>query len=228
MKILFISDIHSNFEALKNLEKDIVESDFVFCLGDILGYHCEVNEVIDFLKKYSIICIAGNHDRYIINFDEVNGKSINESVKFGIEYSQKYITEKNIKWLKSLPTSVSFTINGTSIFCCHGSPWDVTNEYFYSNKKERIAQMNNFNFDIIAFGHTHRMYEKITSNKIIINPGSVGQARDELGKICAKILDLDKREITNIVKGYNFKKVIDLALKNGAKEWIYKHFPKEE
>lgn len=225
MKILFISDIHSNYEALKKLDKYIQGVDKVFCLGDIIGYYCEVNEVIEYLRKNKIICIAGNHDRYIISENEIKGKILNESVWFGLEYAKKKITLENLNWLKELPTSISYVLDGISILCCHGSPWDVTNEYLYSNKLERLNQLKEFNFNIISFGHTHRKeLIKLSKKKFILNPGSVGQARDKLGKVCATIFDTSTLNFKNIELKYNFHKIIKKAEDNGAKEYIYKHF----
>lgn len=223
MKILFLSDIHSNFEALSKLEKYIENADKTFCLGDILGYYCQVNEVIDFLKEKNVICIAGNHDRYIISKNEIGEKKINESVIFGIDYTIKNIRSDNLEWLKNLPTSISFNFEGISILCCHGSPWNVTNEYLYINMEDRLGKLDEFEFNIIAFGHTHRRYLKENKNKIILNPGSVGQARDLETKVCAMLLDTENYEIEIIELDYDYKKIIELSKNNGAGDYIYKH-----
>lgn len=224
MKIMLISDIHGNYQALKSLENYIDSVDMVFCLGDIVGYYCEINEVIDFLRRKKVICIAGNHDRYVIAKEEIGNKEINASVKFGIDYAIKILNIENRKWLEGLPTSISYTIEGISIFICHGSPWNVTNEYLYENLNEKLDKLRDFNFNIIAFGHTHRkLYKKLDDRKIILNPGSVGQARDLEKKVCATIIDLDKFEIKNLELEYNYIKVIELARRNGAGDFIYKH-----
>lgn len=224
MKIMLISDIHSNFEALKKIKLYIDKVDKVFCLGDILGYHCEVNEVIDFLKKEKIICILGNHDRYIISKEDIKNK--NESVLFGLDYAKKHISRENLEWLKNLPTSISYILeDGSSIFCCHGSPWDATEEYLYSNLEEKLKSLEEFNYNILAFGHTHRKYLKKTEDrKIILNPGSIGQARDKKGYVCFSIIDTEDLKVEDIELSYEYQKIINLALKNGAKEYIYKHF----
>jgi predicted phosphodiesterase len=58
MKILFISDIHANYEALISLDQDIKSADYTICLGDIIVYHCNVNRVIEYLRENKIICIC--------------------------------------------------------------------------------------------------------------------------------------------------------------------------
>lgn len=223
MRILFISDIHGNYPALLSLEKYFGEVDKIICLGDVVGYHCYVNEVIDFLKRHDVVCVQGNHDRYVFEGLENQTKYINDSVRFGIEVAQKKLSEENRNWLSELPTSFSFKDNGLSILCCHGSPWDVTNGYVYADS-DLFPQMLDFAFDIIALGHTHRAYTKQTERQTVLNPGSVGQARDTEGKACAKILDTSTREIYVIQESYDFMETLKDSISNGAQDWVYKHF----
>lgn len=223
MKILFISDIHGNYPALRMLGDAIKKADMTICLGDIVGYHCYVNEVIDYLRTNEVVCIQGNHDSYVFEGFEKQTKAINDSVRFGIEQANLLLTDVNKDWLRKLPTSFSFKTSNTSILCCHGSPWDVTNGYIYADS-DRFADMASFAFDFIALGHTHREYIKVIDDKIIFNPGSVGQARDFEGQVCAKVLDTNKRDLTTIHLPYNFQETINNSITRGAKEWVYKHF----
>ena len=223
MRILFISDIHGNLPALKALERYFKEVDKVICLGDIVGYHCYVNEVIDFLVQHNVTCIQGNHDRYVFEGLEKQTKAINDSVRFGIEIAQKKLIPRSKEWLHSLPTSFSFKADDLSILCCHGSPWDVTNGYIYADS-ELFPKMTEFAFDVIALGHTHRAYTKHIGNQIIFNPGSVGQARDTEGKACAKILDTNTKKLEVIQVAYNFMETLRDSISYGAQDWVYKHF----
>lgn len=223
MKILFISDVHGNLPALLVLEKHFNRVDKIICLGDVVGYHCYVNEVIDFLVTHKATCIQGNHDRYVFEGLENQTKFINDSVRFGIEIAQKKLNEDNKKWLESLPTSYSFKVDNLSILCCHGSPWDVTNGYVYANS-DLFPKMTDFAFDVIALGHTHRAYTKCQEKQIIFNPGSVGQARDAEGLSCAKILDTRTKELETIQEPYDFMSTLNNSISYGAQDWVYKHF----
>jgi len=222
MRILFISDIHANLEALLTLENYIQSADMTICLGDIVGYHCHVNEVIELLIKHNVVCIQGNHDRYLFEGLENQTKVINDSVRFGLEVANKIITFENQLWLKGLPISIGLNVDNLSILCCHGSPWNPTNGYVYEDSTQ-FLQMENFQYDYIALGHTHRQFIKY-GKLVIFNPGSVGQARDREGIVCAKILDTLSKEFEDIYINYDFQKEIDYSKKCGAKDWIYKHF----
>lgn len=223
MKILFVSDIHGNYPALRALEPLFEQTDMSFCLGDVTGYHCYVNEVVDFLRLHNVITIQGNHDRYIFEGLEAQTKAINDSVRFGIEVANKKLTSCNKYWLSQLPTSISIKADNCSILCCHGSPWDVTNEYIYPNS-DKFVLMQQFSYDVIAMGHTHREFQITNGSQIIFNPGSVGQARDYEGFACAKIFDTCSRIIDVIHQPYDFLETINNSISYGAGDWVYKHF----
>lgn len=223
MIILFISDIHGNLPALQALEKHFNSVDKIICLGDVVGYHCYVNEVIEFLIRHKVTCIQGNHDRYIFEGLENQTKYINDSVRFGIEIAQKKLSEDNKKWLEALPTSYSFKVDNLSILCCHGSPWDVTNGYVYGDS-DLFPKMEDFAFDVIALGHTHRSYMKYMDKQLIFNPGSVGQARDSEGLACAMILDTTTKDLEIIQEPYDFMVTLNNSISYGAQDWVYKHF----
>ena len=96
MKIVVVSDIHANYEALKVLVPYFRNADKILCLGDIVGYSCAVNECIDLLREFNCVCIQGNHDRYLIAGNGKQTKYLNESVLFGIEYAETPITQRNL------------------------------------------------------------------------------------------------------------------------------------
>ena len=67
MAIGVISDIHGNYEALKAVlaELDSMHVTEIYCLGDVVGYYSQVNEVCEELIRRNIPNIMGNHDWYM-------------------------------------------------------------------------------------------------------------------------------------------------------------------
>jgi predicted phosphodiesterase len=63
-----ISDIHSNLEALSAVLFEIKGMD-VYCLGDLVDYGANPNEVVDEIRKKKVVCILGNHDQAAITGD---------------------------------------------------------------------------------------------------------------------------------------------------------------
>ena len=64
MRYLILSDIHANLTALDAV---LVASKGrwgkAVCLGDIIGYGPDPNEVIDRIRSLGIVAIRGNHDK---------------------------------------------------------------------------------------------------------------------------------------------------------------------
>ncbi len=67
-KILVISDVHSNLEALTAVLEDAKRYgpyDIKLCAGDIVGYGPNPNEVIELIQPEGFISVLGNHDRVV-------------------------------------------------------------------------------------------------------------------------------------------------------------------
>ena len=69
MKIIFISDIHSNWNYLSQIKglKEEEIADKIYFLGDAIGYYDEPNKTLDWLQDISAICIKGNLEKYFLD-----------------------------------------------------------------------------------------------------------------------------------------------------------------
>lgn len=69
MLIALISDIHSNWEALQAVWKEVKHADTILCMGDLVGYGASPNEVVEFVRKQmgkrTFLCVRGNHDNAV-------------------------------------------------------------------------------------------------------------------------------------------------------------------
>lgn len=192
MRILVISDIHANLDALQAVLKDCGEFDRVWCLGDLVGYGPQPNECVDLVKSLpDLACIKGNHD--LAATGEIDISLFNNEAKESMLWHQNKLSRENIHFLKVLPEKIE--INGMTL--THGSPRNPIWEYIL---EPYIARINYeyFKTDFCLVGHSHQ--PMISSwnvddgvlewgppqpgttitlhNRMIINPGSVGQPRD--------------------------------------------------
>ena len=62
MRILVVSDIHSNLDAFKAVLTDAGEYDTVICAGDITGYGAYPSECVDQARVSEFYTVRGNHD----------------------------------------------------------------------------------------------------------------------------------------------------------------------
>lgn len=170
MRIAIISDIHGNYEALKTVLQEIDKMGIteVFCLGDVVGYHTQVNECCEELIRRNIPNLMGNHDWYMAGGGFCpRSKSVNDC----LVYQRKVITKENIEWLQQ--SAVQRFVG--PIHMVHGGWADPIDEYLWEPESEYFNRLNG---SVFFSGHTHIQSLHQFGEKTYCNPGSVGQPRD--------------------------------------------------
>jgi len=72
MRLLLLSDIHANVTALDAaLDAAKGRWDRVFCLGDIVDYGPDPNEVTERVKELAPVIIRGNHDKAVAGLTDL-------------------------------------------------------------------------------------------------------------------------------------------------------------
>lgn len=207
MIIAVISDIHSNLEALDRvLEK--IDSDIILCCGDIVGYYTWPNECIEKIRQIKAISVTGNHDFACVTGDT---GGFNLYAEKTIKWTVKIIKDENIEFLSMLKPKIKLEIEGTDIMLVHGSPRNPITEYVFPQTPDSTLKsfIKDENVDILIMGHTHVPFIKKFGNKLVLNPGSVGQPRDNDKKASFAILDVSKRNARICRVGYDIDKVVD-------------------
>lgn len=195
MKILLISDVHANLVALDSVLNAFQDTDIadIWSLGDIVGYGPRPCECVERVRGLTPnVSIIGNHDWAAIGRLDLN--DFNPVARYASYWTTMKLSADHIQYLESLPNRMiedDWTI-------VHGSPQHPIWEYVYN---ARIAAINFGFFDtrICFLGHTHiQLYITesaalnniqptqprdgevidVSQERIIINPGSVGQPRD--------------------------------------------------
>jgi len=203
MNILVISDIHGNVTALDAVLKDAGKVDEIWCLGDLLGYGPDPNEVVKKIRSLkNCSCLIGNHDAAVLG--RMDLEAFNRDARLSVEWNQRKLKPENLEFVKSLPEKL--VINQATLV--HGSPRNPVWEYILD---WQIA-MYNFEFfetNFCFIGHTHipvifEMTEDesnyhleilnptgpvVLKPRAIINPGSVGQPRDRDSRAAYGLLD---------------------------------------
>jgi fructose-1,6-bisphosphatase len=60
MRILIISDIHANYTAFETVLKDAQgQWDYVWCLGDVVGYGPDPNDCVEKLRELRTYALRG-------------------------------------------------------------------------------------------------------------------------------------------------------------------------
>ncbi|MDA4122933.1 MAG: metallophosphatase family protein [Thaumarchaeota archaeon] len=186
--VAFISDVHSNVEALRAVLSDF-GSGPVYCLGDIVGYGASPNEVVELLQDRKATCIIGNHDRAVLTGD-VGG--FNARAGMAAHWTMDHITEPSRAFLAGLPTTRTEKVFDRKVYMVHGSPDDHLWEYVYEATHRDLFghYLTKLKVDVLATGHTHMPFVWTGPEGMAFNPGSVGQPRTS-----------DKRASYAIVRG---------------------------
>ncbi len=222
MRILVISDIHANYTAFEAvLEHSKGDWDFVWCLGDVVGYGPDPNECVERLKALPQLCLAGNHDWAALNRLDV--RTFNPDARRAAEWTRDTLTPENTRFLEALP--VTFVIGEYTLV--HASPREPIWEYIL---EPSIAALNfpHFETPYCFVGHTHQpviysiaadddsaaaampKYDQpyaLNGTRQIINPGSIGQPRDQNPDAAYGILDMTSDVFEHRRIPYNIKAV---------------------
>ena len=194
MKIALISDIHGNYDALKEVFKEIdkLKIKEVYCLGDIVNYYYEPDKCINLLIKKKVKCIKGNHEKIFLK--SLKNKTLRNffASRYGnsIHINHEKIKKKHLNFIKSLPNRINVRIGNKKTIITHGAPWKI-DFYFYKNTQAKwIKKIKKYNKEIFILGHTHYpMSLKLDNKRKIINPGSIGQPRNKSKKACWAIIN---------------------------------------
>lgn len=214
MKILLLSDIHANLSALETVLADAPGVDAVWNLGDTIGYGPRPNECLTLMRERAAQMIAGNHDLACLGLVDLS--DFNPEARTANLWNGAQLDDERRAFLSSLPPSTGVD---AQVMIAHGSPRDPIWEYLLTRSQ---AQENfdspTFVTQICLIGHSHvplffrrgargkidgpfhgedGMMLRIEPNtRYIINPGSVGQPRDQDPRAAYAIFDTDAQQVT--------------------------------
>jgi putative phosphoesterase len=175
--VAFISDVHSNIEALEAVLDEVGKMK-VYCCGDIVGYGASPNEVVRVLRDIGATCVLGNHDRASLSGDVGD---FNPRAGMAAIWTSQHLSEESRAFLVSLPREVTTELWGKRVYMAHGSPDDPMWEYVLPSTHADLFDyyLQKVHADVMALGHTHFAFEwrSDRSGGLVFNPGSVGQPR---------------------------------------------------
>lgn len=191
MKIGLIGDPHSNLAALKAVLKDMPRVDQLICVGDLVGYAAEPNEVVKLARARRMKTVMGNHDYAAVTRD---ARGFNPLAAQAALWTAEHLHKENLEYLSNLPTHLTLTLGKQRFYVVHGSPRDPLNEYIFQDTPNRVLAelVRDLDANIIMLGHTHIQMERVIFGKLVINPGGVGQPRDRNPRASYVVLNLGK------------------------------------
>lgn len=209
MRYLILSDIHANSTALE-AALSTVEGRWerVVCLGDVVGYGPDPNEVIDRVRDLKATIIRGNHDKAVCGL--VDAEDFNPVARTAATWTRENLRADNLTYLQELPQG---PLEADGLTLVHGALHDE-DEYVFA-PAQALDGLLESPAPVTFFGHTHfqggfsfrdsrleviQLRPQPGANfaalqvephtRYLLNPGSIGQPRDGDARAAFAIADL--------------------------------------
>jgi predicted phosphodiesterase len=244
VRLLLVSDIHSNYEALEACLDAAPEHDAVANLGDVVGYGASPNQVIEVVRALKPVSVRGNHDRCCCGLEDLS--TFNPIAACAATWTHTELSERNLDWLRELPCGPLHNGLWQGTQFVHGSP--LQEDDYITSESSASAALATSKFHLTFFGHTHvqgafaqvgkmaevQPLESLRSanrllisrltlspkTKYLINPGSVGQPRDRDRRAAFAIYDEAEHEVVFYRVPYDIARAQERILQAGLPQML--------
>jgi predicted phosphodiesterase len=211
MRIALLSDVHGNRPAFEAVLDEIEDADVeeVWCLGDLVGYGAEPNDCVAMARERCDVCLAGNHDLVVTGDIPLSDFSL--SAAAAARWTQETISPESLAFLRSLEPSDPDREPGLY----HGSPRDPVWEYVLSSwQADECLDLTDARVCAVGHSHVALWFHRDSDGKLeggqaaageerdlsvgewLINPGGVGQPRDNDPRAAWLLLDTGSWAVT--------------------------------
>lgn len=232
MRFLVLSDLHANLPAFEAVVKHARSRGFddVMFLGDAVGYYPHAEEVVQRLIELNpSVRVLGNHDSALLElaYGERGEYWAAGVVMEVIDRQLTTLSSDSIAFLQSLEESA----RGEGWQAVHGAlsrPWDYLATMSAAQDNVRLMEER-----LLLVGHTHvpkafasvvheghelwrtisfrdedgSRYRLPPRARVIANPGSVGQPRDQVPRASYFIFDMERQLLEQHRVGFDVASV---------------------
>ena len=235
MRALVLSDIHSNREALEAVIEGAVYwggFDQIWCLGDTVGYGPDPVPCLNLLRSYNRVAVAGNHDHAVLGKRDVDDFS--PAARVATQWTAGQLSPMDTEFLAGLPLTKkcgSFTL-------VHGSLRRPIDEYLLDPEAAK-ATLVLLRGCYCLVGHSHLPFVcrenggdprfdqftedevfQLREERLILNPGSVGQPRDRDPRASYAIYDGGRQTVERHRVRYDIAKTQQRMRDAGLPEYL--------
>jgi predicted phosphodiesterase len=209
MRFLILSDIHANATALDACLAAVEGRwERVVCLGDLVDYGPDPNEVTERVQVLAPVIIRGNHDKVVAGLADIAG--FNPLAQIAAEWTRLQLRPGNMDYIAKLPAGPA---SSDSLTLVHGAYQDEDEYVFVPS--QAMGGLLDSPSDVTFFGHTHYQggfsyrageisiiqlrpdpgpkfaaLRLEAGTRYLLNPGSIGQPRDGDPRAAFAIADL--------------------------------------
>jgi predicted phosphodiesterase len=218
LRILLLSDIHSNLEALEACLAAAPTFDAIVNLGDVVGYGASPNEVTTRVRELGGTFVRGNHDKVVAGLESV--ESFNPIAGLAALWNREQLAAHHLDWVRALPKGPVTLTGITGVQFVHGAPEDE--DRYVVTVQDALGTLATSDPSVTFFGHTHIQglfslhagfaenihpeYASVGNKEswetqleadstYMINPGSIGQPRDGDWRAAFAMFDSENRTV---------------------------------
>ncbi|HEY5061930.1 MAG TPA: metallophosphoesterase family protein [Gemmatimonadaceae bacterium] len=213
MRYILLSDVHANLPALEAVLHDASLRDGIdatYHLGDLVGHAPWPNEVVDRITDAGIAGVAGNFDSTVATGHKHCGcryEDTRQEVMSHISYAwtRKHISPHTRAVLGALPFRIDVRplgghAVGPTLILVHGNQAlntvyvteDCSDDFLLGMGRSLGARAG----DVVAFGHTHRIWHRVVDGVHYVNTGSVGRPRDGDPRAAYVLLEVTESDVS--------------------------------
>jgi predicted phosphodiesterase len=142
--------------------------------------------------------LQGNHDREVRNSETY---SSNRQAEAGLKYAESELSDDQVEYLLERPEQVEIE----DFLAVHSHPENL-DEYVFPKDFPRMRPYLDDHSGIFL-GHTHLQHEAVIDDRLVSNPGSVGQPRDGTAAEYA-VVDTEDLESELYTTGYDIQETV--------------------
>lgn len=226
MRIAILSDIHSNFYAFQAVLADAnyQSTDMKLNAGDSVGYYLDPYNVVKKLREENFLSVLGNHEVMLRQSLEDDNLAREFEYRYGIGLGlcKELLVTNDLNYLISLPEFLKIETTEGFIYIYHGTPAGNQSYFYPDSPLDAIQSTIPSDCRWLILGNTHWPMIRHIGKTMIINPGSVGQPRNDSTGAHWAILDTRLNSITFLETPYQQSELIskiDFRSANFSDSW---------
>lgn len=236
MRITLVSDVHANlpaFEAVLRHAEGSTPIDAVWSLGDLVGYGPHPNACVDLLRRYEHRAVAGNHDLAACGL--MGTEEFNEAAATAAHWTAEQLSEDARAFLVALEKvecDRAFTL-------VHGSlRWPEWEYLLSSEQAQAHLELQQTPYGLVGHTHLPMVFREqhgvppsmravadgevidLGDERLILNPGGVGQPRDGDPRAGYALYDTDAQTVSYHRVEYDIAATQQAMQTAGLPRWL--------
>jgi protein phosphatase len=93
------------------------------------------------------------------------------------KFTAETLSEQQKQYLRNLPLKAELKQGNVRFYLCHAKPSDPLYGYSAQDSEEWISEIEGLSAEVLLVGHTHTPFIRQIGNRVLVNPGSLGQPK---------------------------------------------------